>query len=50
MPGTEPLLNKKTIHEYLRYENIAGIYGLDTRAITRKLRNVGVMMGMITPA
>ena len=41
-------LNKKTIHEYLRDENIAGIYGLDTRAITRKLRSVGVMMGMIT--
>jgi carbamoyl-phosphate synthase small subunit len=41
-------LNKKTIHQYLLDGGISGIYGLDTRAITRKLRNVGVMMGMIT--
>jgi len=41
-------LNKRTIHQYLADGGISGIYGLDTRAITRKLRNVGVMMGMIT--
>jgi carbamoyl-phosphate synthase small subunit len=41
-------LNKKTIHQYLADGGISGIYGLDTRAITRKLRSVGVMMGMIT--
>jgi carbamoyl-phosphate synthase small subunit len=41
-------LNKKTIHQYLLDGGISGIYGLDTRAITRKLRSVGVMMGMIT--
>jgi len=41
-------LNQKTIHQYLADGGISGIYGLDTRAITRKLRSVGVMMGMIT--
>jgi len=41
-------LNNKTIHEYLSDSSIPGIYGVDTRAITRKLRSVGVMMSMIT--
>jgi carbamoyl-phosphate synthase small subunit len=41
-------LNNKTIHEYLSESGIPGIYGVDTRAITRKLRSVGVMMSMIT--
>jgi carbamoyl-phosphate synthase small subunit len=41
-------LNNKTLHEYLAESNIPGIYGVDTRAITRRLRLVGVMMGMLT--
>jgi len=41
-------LNNKTVHEYLAESGIPGIYGVDTRAITRKLRSAGVMMGMIT--
>jgi carbamoyl-phosphate synthase small subunit len=41
-------LSSKTIHQYLKENNIPGIYGVDTRAITRKLRSHGVMMGMIT--
>ncbi|MFC2011344.1 glutamine-hydrolyzing carbamoyl-phosphate synthase small subunit [Chloroflexota bacterium] len=41
-------LNTRTIHEYLAESGIHGIYGVDTRAITRKLRSAGVMMGMIT--
>jgi carbamoyl-phosphate synthase small subunit len=41
-------LNNKTIHEYLVAEGIPGIWGVDTRAITRRLRSSGVMMGMIT--
>lgn len=41
-------LSGKTLHEYLLRESISGIYGLDTRAITRKLRSSGVMMGIIT--
>ncbi|MBM2825348.1 MAG: Carbamoyl-phosphate synthase small chain [Dehalococcoidales bacterium] len=38
----------KTLHQYLTESGIPGIYGVDTRAITRKLRSFGVMMGMIT--
>ena len=41
-------LSSQTIHEYLAESNIPGIYGVDTRAITRKLRSAGVMLGMIT--
>ena len=41
-------LSTKTLHEYLAESGIPGIYGVDTRAITRKLRSVGVMMGVIT--
>jgi len=40
-------LSEHTIDEYLKVGNIPGIYGLDTRAITRKLRSAGVMMGII---
>lgn len=41
-------LSKKTIHDYLNENCVPGIWGIDTRAITRKLRSSGVMMGMIT--
>ena len=41
-------LSGSTIHEYLIKNNIPGIHGLDTRAITRKLRNHGVMMGYLS--
>ncbi|MDO8716075.1 MAG: glutamine-hydrolyzing carbamoyl-phosphate synthase small subunit [Dehalococcoidales bacterium] len=40
--------NRKTIHQYLDEGCVPGIWGIDTRAITRKLRSTGVMMGMIT--
>jgi carbamoyl-phosphate synthase small subunit len=41
-------LNAKTLHQYLVEYGIPGISGIDTRAVTRKLRSVGVMMGIIT--
>jgi len=41
-------LSTKTLHEYLAESGIPGISGVDTRAITRKLRSAGVMMGAIT--
>jgi carbamoyl-phosphate synthase small subunit len=41
-------LKNRTVHEYLAEGNIPGIWGVDTRAITRRLRSAGVMMGMIT--
>lgn len=42
-------LSEGTVHDYLLKNGIPGISGVDTRAITRKLRSVGVMMGIITP-
>ena len=41
-------LSNKTLHQYLAENDIPGIYGVDTRAITRRLRSAGVMLGMIT--
>jgi carbamoyl-phosphate synthase small subunit len=41
-------LNGQTLHQYLAASGIPGIYGVDTRAITRRLRSAGVMMGIIT--
>jgi len=37
-----------TLHEYLLSEGVPGIAGVDTRALTRRLRTAGVMMGAIT--
>ena len=41
-------LSTKTINEYLSENSIPAIYGVDTRAITRRLRSAGVKMGIIT--
>jgi len=41
-------LSRKTIHQYLADVNIPGIWGVDTRSITRRLRSSGVMKGMLT--
>ncbi len=41
-------LSHQTLHQYLAENGIPGIYGVDTRAITRRLRSSGVMMGVIT--
>ena len=37
-----------TLHEFLASQGIAGISGIDTRAVTRRIRAQGVMMGAIT--
>ncbi|MBI4297786.1 MAG: glutamine-hydrolyzing carbamoyl-phosphate synthase small subunit [Chloroflexi bacterium] len=37
-----------TLDDYLKSQGIPGICGVDTRALTRKLRTKGVMMGTIT--
>lgn len=39
-----------TLHDYLASNGIPGIEGVDTRALTRRLRSTGVMMGAITTA
>jgi carbamoyl-phosphate synthase small subunit len=41
-------LSQATLHDYLFKAGIPGLTGLDTRAITRKLRNYGTMMGALT--
>lgn len=38
----------ETLDEYLKRHGIPGIAGIDTRALTRKLRSSGVMMGLLT--
>jgi carbamoyl-phosphate synthase small subunit len=40
--------NQRTLHDYLAGAGTPAISGLDTRSITRKLRNYGVMMGVLT--
>ena len=40
-------LSNTTLHEFLACQGIPGINGVDTRAITRRLRSRGVMMGCI---
>ncbi|MDR2915397.1 MAG: glutamine-hydrolyzing carbamoyl-phosphate synthase small subunit [Tannerella sp.] len=36
-----------TLAEWLKEENIPAIYGIDTRALTKRLREHGVMMGRV---
>lgn len=40
--------NVKSLNDYLKAGGIPGLWGVDTRAITRRLRSSGVMMAMIT--
>lgn len=39
--------SEKTLDSWLKEENVPGIYDVDTRALTKKLRNKGVMLGKI---
>ncbi|MEE8418614.1 MAG: glutamine-hydrolyzing carbamoyl-phosphate synthase small subunit [Dehalococcoidales bacterium] len=47
-PEPSHYLSHQTLHHYLAESGIPGIYGVDTRAITRRLRSNGLMMGVIT--
>jgi carbamoyl-phosphate synthase small subunit len=38
----------QSLPDYLKAHNIPGIYGIDTRALTRKLRSIGAMNGGIS--
>lgn len=38
-------LSRTTLHQYLSAAGVPGIYGIDTRALARHLRDRGVMMG-----
>jgi len=37
----------RTLDQWLKEENIPGIYGIDTRKLTKKLRVKGVMLGIL---
>ncbi|PKM94200.1 MAG: carbamoyl phosphate synthase small subunit [Firmicutes bacterium HGW-Firmicutes-1] len=39
---------EKTIDEYLKENNIIGVYGIDTRMLTKKIRMKGAMKCMVT--
>ncbi|MBW4440808.1 MAG: glutamine-hydrolyzing carbamoyl-phosphate synthase small subunit [Plectolyngbya sp. WJT66-NPBG17] len=38
----------QSLPDYLKQHNLLGIYGIDTRALTRKLRSIGAMNGAIS--
>ncbi len=40
--------SSKSLPDYLKQYNIPGIYGIDTRALTRKIRTVGAINGGIS--
>jgi carbamoyl-phosphate synthase small subunit len=39
--------SKRTLDQWLKDENIPGIYGIDTRKLTKKLRVKGVLLGIL---
>ena len=41
---------EKTLEQFLDEQDVPVLTGVDTRAITRKLRNYGVLQGVIVPA
>jgi carbamoyl-phosphate synthase small subunit len=40
--------SSRTLHQFLESQGVPGISGVDTRAVTRRLRSQGVMLGVIT--
>ncbi|HDZ42031.1 MAG TPA: carbamoyl-phosphate synthase (glutamine-hydrolyzing) small subunit [Bacteroidetes bacterium] len=40
----------ESLHQWLETNNIPGIYGIDTRALTKRLREKGSMLGKIEPS
>ncbi len=40
--------SKKSLHQYLRENGIVGIQGIDTRALTKHLRDFGAQPGVLT--
>lgn len=38
----------QSLPDYLKQHNVLGIYGIDTRALTRKIRSLGAMNGAIS--
>ncbi len=40
-------MSKRTLDQWLKSEEVPGIYGVDTRRLTKKLREKGVMLGIL---
>ena len=40
-------MNDMTLDDFMKQRSVPGLYGVDTRAITRRIRRSGVMMGII---
>jgi carbamoyl-phosphate synthase small subunit len=40
--------SQQSLPDYLKHHNIPGIYGIDTRSLTRKIRSSGAMNGAIS--
>ncbi len=40
--------SRQSLPDYLKAHHVVGIYGIDTRALTRKLRSLGAMNGAIS--
>ncbi len=41
-------LSERTLDEYLKSRNVPGLAGIDTRALVRRIRSHGVMMGILS--
>ncbi|MCK7538820.1 MAG: hypothetical protein MZV63_51710 [Marinilabiliales bacterium] len=39
----------ESLDEWLRRSNVPGIYGIDTRALTKRIREKGAMLGKVEP-
>lgn len=42
--------SSRSLEDWMRSQNVVGLCGIDTRALVRKLRNAGVMRGVIRAA
>lgn len=42
--------NTKTLDTWMKQENVAGIHGVDTRELTKRIREKGTMLGRIVHA
>jgi carbamoyl-phosphate synthase small subunit len=39
----------QSLHEWLKRNNVPGVYGIDTRALTKRIREKGAMLGKLEP-
>ena len=39
----------ESLDEWLKRNNVPGIYGIDTRALTKRIREKGAMLGKVEP-